>query len=75
MLFNSMGYLCFFPIVVVIYFLVPKKIRNLWLLVASYYFYMCWNAKYGLLLLVVTLFTYLSGLGICKLGGGVKQYV
>ena len=31
MLFNSYGFLVFFPIVVVIYFLLPKKISNLWL--------------------------------------------
>lgn len=52
----------FFPIVVVIYFLLPKKISYLWLLAASYYFYMGWNAKYALLLLVSTTITYVSGI-------------
>lgn len=64
MLFNSLKFLIFFPIVVVLYFVIPKKIRYLWLLAASYYFYMCWNAKYALLLLFSTVVTYLSGLGI-----------
>lgn len=62
MLFNSYGFLVFFPIVVVIYFLLPKKISYLWLLAASYYFYMGWNAKYALLLLVSTTITYVSGI-------------
>ena len=62
MLFNSYGFLVFFPIVVVIYFLLPKKISYLWLLAASYYFYMGWNAKYALLLLVSTTITYVSGM-------------
>ena len=62
MLFNSMGFLIFFPIVVLVYFLIPRRIRNLWLLAASYYFYMCWNAKYALLLLTSTVITYLSGI-------------
>ena len=62
MLFNSMGFLIFFPIVVLIYFIIPRKIKNMWLLIASYYFYMCWNAKYALLLLTSTAITYMSGI-------------
>lgn len=66
MLFNSINFLFFFPIVVLIYFIIPKKIRYLWLLAASYYFYMCWNARYVLLLLASTAITYMSGLMIEK---------
>ncbi len=62
MLFNSLEFLIFFPIVLVMYFIIPKKIRYLWLLVASYYFYMCWNAKYALLILFSTVCTYAGGL-------------
>ena len=40
MLFNSVSFLIYFPIVVLINFVLPKKARNIWLLVASYYFYM-----------------------------------
>ena len=58
MLFNSADFLIFFPIVVVIYFLIPEKFRYIWLLAASYYFYMQWNPAYGLLLLSSTLITY-----------------
>ena len=70
MLFNSYGFLVFFPIVVVIYFLLPKRISYLWLLAASYYFYMGWNAKYALLLLVSTTITYVSGMLIQWLNDG-----
>lgn len=66
MLFNSADFLIFFPIVVLIYFIVPKKVRYIWLLAASYYFYMCWNAKYALLLLFSTVTTWLAGLLIGK---------
>lgn len=62
MLFNSLQFLIFFPIVLLVYYILPSKIRYIWLLVASYYFYMCWNAKYALLLLFSTIVTYLSGL-------------
>ncbi|MBO4331487.1 MAG: MBOAT family protein [Oscillospiraceae bacterium] len=64
MSFNSLDYLLFFPAVVLIYFLFPKKIRTYWLLAASYYFYMSWNAGYGLLVLFATVITYLCGLGL-----------
>ena len=68
MLFNSTQFLIFFPIVIILYFFIPKKVRYFWLLAASYYFYMCWNAKYALLILASTIITYISGLLIdwCK---------
>lgn len=64
MLFNSLEFLIFFPIVIAIYNFIPYKIKNIWLLMASYFFYMCWNAKYALLMLTSTVITYLSGLAI-----------
>lgn len=66
-IFNSVDYLIFFPIVVLLYFLLPQKLRNFWLLLASYYFYMNWNAGYALLLLGSTLVTYLCGLLLDRL--------
>ena len=66
MLFNSMQYVLFFPAVTLIYFVLPKKIRYLWLLAASYYFYMCWNTQYILLIFSSTLITYLGGFWIEK---------
>ena len=62
MLFNSLQFLLFFPIVVLFYFIIPQQVRWVWLLVASYYFYMCWNAKYALLMATSTAITWLSGL-------------
>ena len=50
MLFNSFDFLIFFPITYLIYFIIPGKIRWIWLLCASVYFYMCWKAKYILLI-------------------------
>lgn len=76
MLFNSLYFLIFFPIVVGIYYLMPRKIRTYWLLAASYYFYMCWNAKYVLLLLFSTVVTYVSGIALewCAKKDKEKQY-
>lgn len=65
MLFNSFAFLLFFPLVAVIYFVLPSlRWRNLFLLAASYYFYMNWEPVYALLLLTSTGLTYLAGLGI-----------
>lgn len=67
MLFNSIAFLLFFPILCALYFCIPAsqlRLRNLLLLVASYYFYMNWDPAYALLLLTSTVITYLAALGI-----------
>ena len=66
MLFNSIDFLIFLPIVLAIYYIIPMKYKHIWLLISSYYFYMCWNAKYVLLIFVSTVITYLSGILIDK---------
>ena len=73
MLFNSIDFLIFFPIVTLLYFLIPHRFRYIWLLIASYYFYMAWNPVYALLMLTSTFITYLSGILIDRansMGGG-----
>lgn len=69
MLFNSLHFLLFFPLVVGIYFIIPRKVRWGWLLAASYYYYMSWNAKYTLLLAASTMITWISGLLIERCNG------
>lgn len=68
MLFNSFDFIVFFPVVVFLYYIIPQRIRNIWLLLASYYFYMSWNPKYIVLILFATFVTYLCGLGINCVG-------
>lgn len=70
MLFNSLQFLIFLPIVIAVYYIVPDKFKHFWLLVCSYYFYMCWNAVYILLILFSTLVTWLCGLGIGRVRSG-----
>jgi len=67
MLFNSLQYLLFLPLVVLAYWLVPGRLRTVLLLAASYYFYMSWMKSYGLLLFGLTLASYLFGLAIGRL--------
>ena len=64
MLFNSIDFLIFFPIILFVYFVCPRKIRYIWLLVSSYFFYMCWNPWFIFLLMGVTMVSWLCGLGI-----------
>lgn len=65
MLFNSLSYLIFLPAVALVYYLLPwRKARNGMLLIASYYFYMCWDPRFIVLMLGCTLITYLDALFI-----------
>ncbi|MBO4337417.1 MAG: MBOAT family protein [Lachnospiraceae bacterium] len=69
MIFNSVSYLIFFPIAAAVYFILPGKVQNYWLLAASFIFYMNWNPVYALLLLSSIVITYISAIimekGIC----------
>ena len=64
MLFNSAQFLIFLPLTALIYYILPHKIRYVWLLICSYYFYMCWNPAYALLMLFSTAVTYLCALAL-----------
>ena len=62
MVFNSIEFLFFFPIISIMYFVIPQKIRYIWLLVISYYFCMCWEPGFAVWLLISTAITYIGGL-------------
>lgn len=64
MLFNSLAYIIFLPLVVLVYYLLPAKYRWALLLAGSYYFYMCWKVEYILLILTSTLVVYYTGIKI-----------
>ncbi|MBV6397288.1 MAG: Peptidoglycan O-acetyltransferase [Anaerolineales bacterium] len=69
MLFNSLPFYIFFPLVTLGYFLLPHRFRWLWLLAASAYFYMAFIPAYILILLATILVDYFSGLAIEKAEG------
>lgn len=73
MLFNSLDFLVFFPIVTLVYFVIPRDKRYIWLLLASYYFYMGWNPKYAILIGTSTLITYFSGIWMERSQGKYKR--
>ncbi len=69
MLFTSIDFFLFLPLVITIYFLSPVRYRWVWLLVASYFFYMYWNPWYIGLIVGSSLVDYIAGLKIF----GTKQ--
>ena len=65
MVFSSMIFLCaFLPVVLLVYFLIPKQSRNLWLLLASLFFYAWGEPRYILIMLFSTVFDSCNGRAI-----------
>lgn len=66
MLFNSIDFLIFFPVVTALYFLLPHKVRWLLLLIASCIFYMFFIPAYIFILFVTITIDYFAGIYIEK---------
>lgn len=69
MLFNSLEFAIYFPIVIALYFLSPQRWRVWWLLVASCVFYMAFIPAYIAILFVTILIDYFAGVYIEILSG------
>jgi len=66
-LFNSIDFAIFLPIVFILYWFGTKgnvRIQNILLLVSSYFFYACWDYRFLFLLIFSTLLDYFTGLKI-----------
>lgn len=66
MLFNSLTFAVFLTVVFLLYHILPARFRWVFLLLASYAFYMNLHAAYGLLLLFSTLLTFTLALRLEK---------
>jgi D-alanyl-lipoteichoic acid acyltransferase DltB (MBOAT superfamily) len=78
MLFNSISFAIFLPIVFILYWFVfnkSLKIQNILLLIASYYFYSCWDWRFVFLLAFSTLLDYFSGLAIHRSSNNATRKV
>lgn len=73
MLFNSLEFVLFFPIVTVLFFLLPHKFRWFHLLVASSVFYMFFIPQYILILLVTILIDYAAAIWIERTSNKKKK--
>lgn len=68
MLFNSIDFAIFLPIVFFLYWFVFRKSlysQNILLLVASYFFYACWDWRFLFLLMFSTVLDYSTGIMMC----------
>ena len=67
MVFSSITFLFYFlPIVLILYFLSPKKFKNVILLIASFVFYFLGEPKYVFIMLLTIIATYIGGILIDK---------
>jgi alginate O-acetyltransferase complex protein AlgI len=58
LLFNSLIFTVFLPVVFALYWITPPRLRNYTLLLASYYFYFSYNPYFLLLLIFTSAFDY-----------------
>ena len=62
MTFNSWEFLIFYPIVALLYFVLPKKLKWPMLLIASYYFYAFYQAELLFLIVGTTFVSWISSI-------------
>src|ERR1700739_1574417 len=75
MLFNSIQFFLFFPIVTIIYFLLPHKFRWVHLLIASCIFYMAFIPVYILILFFTIIIDYIAGILLEKTSGKKRGWL
>jgi alginate O-acetyltransferase complex protein AlgI len=73
MLFNSIEFVIFFPLVTILYFILPHKYRWALLLLASCYFYMAFVPVYIVILGFTIVVDYFAGLQIAKQQGKKRK--
>jgi len=64
MLFNSLDFAVFFLVVFAVYAALPHRGQNRWLLIASYFFYGCWDWRFLSLIALSTTVDYAAAHGI-----------
>ncbi len=76
MLFNSLSFAIFLPVVFFLYWFVTNKdykMQNILLLVASYFFYACWDYRFLFLLIFSTLLDYFTGIKMSEAASKNKK--
>jgi alginate O-acetyltransferase complex protein AlgI len=76
MLFNSIDFAIFLPIVFLLYWSVTKnsqKLQNLLIAAASYFFYGWWDWRFLSLILFSTIIDYMVGIGLSKEKNAIKR--
>lgn len=75
MLFNSISFAIFLPVVFLLYWFVTKTrtAQNKMLMVASYFFYACWDWRFLFLLIFSTLLDYFTGIKMADASNKAKR--
>ena len=73
MLFHTPAFFLFLAVVLPAFYFSPRRFRNAILLAASYYFYMCWNAKFVVLLWVLTAIDYTAAIWMTRVPPGARR--
>ena len=76
MLFNSLSFALFLPVVFILYWFCTArrlKLQNTLLLIASYYFYGSWDYRFLGLLIFSTLLDYFTGIKMFEAGNSQKK--
>ena len=76
MLFNSLDFAIFLPVVFVLYWFVARgslRQQNILLLVASYFFYACWDYRFLFLLMFSTFLDYFTGIKMSEAGTSKRK--
>ena len=76
MLFNSLSFAIFLPVVFFLYWFVTNKdykMQNILLLVASYFFYACWDYRFLFLLIFSTVLDYFTGIKMSEAASKNKK--
>ena len=69
MLFTTFSFAIFLPVVLVLFYILPRPARRYLLLAASLFFYMAWRAKFVILILGLITVDYFAALWISRSQG------
>lgn len=75
MSFISPGFLTFLFIGVIIYYIIPKKMQWIWLLVISYFYYLCSGIDTVFFILVTTASTFIGGILLENTSTKSEEYI
>src|SRR5258708_34768508 len=75
MLFHTADFFAFLIVVLALFYAVPFRFGKIVLLAASYFFYMCWNPKFILLIWALTLIDYTAGVVMDRVARNRRKLV
>jgi D-alanyl-lipoteichoic acid acyltransferase DltB (MBOAT superfamily) len=73
MLFHTTSFFLFLAVVLPAFYLSPKRFRSAILLAASYFFYMSWNAKFVVLIWLLTAIDYTAAIWMTRVPPGPRR--